>query len=255
MPTSPINLLQELGLNKYEAEAYYTLLTQGSLTGYELGKRSQIPLSRSYDVLERLSQRGLALVQPGEPARYKALEPALFLSQVRSAMEQTLNTLDSALTIANLPETSGEFWVIRTCPHILERIQTLCAQARQTLQLALPTMYLKELATCLANARERNCIVTLVTHSHTSVLLIIDAREALLGTLEPGDSCQAIMSANPALLTVMASYFQISGTSAADLSPVYEQPSRLSDNERDWLAWENRKQQRLHKNPTDQRIA
>ncbi|HEX4716550.1 MAG TPA: helix-turn-helix domain-containing protein, partial [Ktedonobacteraceae bacterium] len=74
-----IDLLQEIGLNKYEAEAYYTLLTQGPLTGYELGKRSQVPLSRSYDVLERLSQKGLALAQPGDPARYMALDPRLFL--------------------------------------------------------------------------------------------------------------------------------------------------------------------------------
>src|SRR5581483_3871983 len=108
-----IDLLQEIGLNKYEAEAYYTLLTQGALTGYELGKRSQVPLSRSYDVLERLSQKGLALAQPGDPARYKALEPALFLGRVRSTMEHTLNTLASTLTAANQDTPSGEFWVIR----------------------------------------------------------------------------------------------------------------------------------------------
>ena len=103
-----LELLQEIGLNKYEAEAYYTLLTQGPLTGYELGKRSQVPLSRSYDVLERLSQKGLALAQPGEPARYRALEPALFLGQVRAGMEQTLQTLASSLTTAQQATPSAE---------------------------------------------------------------------------------------------------------------------------------------------------
>src|SRR5882757_9220995 len=107
-----IELLQQLGLNKYEAEAYYTLLMQGPLTGYELGKRSQVPLSRSYDVLERLSQKGLALAQPGDPARYKALEPALFLGQIRSTMEHTLNTLASTLATASQATTSDEFWVV-----------------------------------------------------------------------------------------------------------------------------------------------
>src|SRR5258708_38655453 len=98
-----IDLLQEIGLNKYEAEAYFTLLTQGPLTGYELGKRSQVPLSRSYDVLERLSQKGLALIQPGEPARYLALEPSLLLGQVRSTMEQNLRELASSLATLQQP--------------------------------------------------------------------------------------------------------------------------------------------------------
>jgi sugar-specific transcriptional regulator TrmB len=49
-----IDLLQHIGLNKYEAEAYYTLLTHGPLTSYEVGKYSQVPGSRSYEILERL---------------------------------------------------------------------------------------------------------------------------------------------------------------------------------------------------------
>src|SRR5579859_6057820 len=118
---STTELLQQIGLNKYEAEAYYTLLCEGPLTGYELGKRSQIPLSRSYDVLERLSQRGLALAQPGEPARYQALEPALFLGQVRSSMERTLNTLANTLASTQQPAPAGEFWVVRGYRNILDR--------------------------------------------------------------------------------------------------------------------------------------
>ena len=35
-----VDLLQRVGLNKYEAEAYLALLADGPLTGYELGKRS-----------------------------------------------------------------------------------------------------------------------------------------------------------------------------------------------------------------------
>ena len=82
-----VEQLQQVGLNKYEAEAYYTLLAEGPLTGYELGKRSQVPLSRSYEILERLTQKGLALVQPGDPPRYSAEDPGRFLEPVRAARE------------------------------------------------------------------------------------------------------------------------------------------------------------------------
>jgi len=47
-------------------------LVAGPLTGYELGKRSPVPLSPSYETLERLTRRGFALVEPGEPLRYAA---------------------------------------------------------------------------------------------------------------------------------------------------------------------------------------
>jgi sugar-specific transcriptional regulator TrmB len=64
-----IELLQQIGLNKYEAEAYITLLAEGPPTGYELGKRSAVPLSQSYEILERLTQKGLVPIKPADPVR------------------------------------------------------------------------------------------------------------------------------------------------------------------------------------------
>src|SRR5919198_6324807 len=92
-----IELLQQIGLNKYEAEAYSALLRYGPLTGYELGKRSGVPLSRSYEILERLSTKGLALVQPGDPPRYAAEAPEQFLDRTRAATTATLDALGRAL--------------------------------------------------------------------------------------------------------------------------------------------------------------
>lgn len=255
-----IDLLQEIGLNKYEAEAYYTLLTQGPLTGYELGKRSQVPLSRSYDVLERLSQKGLALAQPGEPARYLALEPTLFLGQVRSTMEQTLNTLAQTLAPAQ-PSTTGEFWVVRGQRHILVRAQTLCAQATRTISLALPEKLLSEFSANLAQARQRGCHVSLSftnpasSNSAATITLLIDEHQALLGTLTPEDISQAVFSDNPALIAALTASLTPAQTAQnVSTAPANEQAPAESTRP-DWLEWENRKQQRLRKNRTDQRIA
>lgn len=248
-----IELLQEIGLNKYEAEAYYTLLTEGPLTGYELGKRSQVPLSRSYDVLERLSQKGLALAQPGEPARYQALEPTLFLGQVRSTMEHTLNTLVETLTAAQQPTTSGEFWVVRGHQHILARAQALCATATQTIFLELPEQQLAAISGCLTEARQRGISLNLMhTTGVNTIKLLVDNREALLGTLAPEDNCQTVLSTNPALVAALIASF--APAQSAPTGQVTEQtnPDTTSPN---WLEWENRKQQRLYKNRSDQRIA
>lgn len=240
-----IELLQELGLNKYEAEAYYTLLTQGPLTGYELGKRSPVPLSRSYDVLDRLSQKGLALVQPGEPARYRALEPALFLSQVRASMEQTLNALASELIDAPAATGADEFWVVRGRRHILARAQALCAVATRSIQAALPSTELAALTESMAQARKRGCSVSLITEhvpETATLALLIDEHEALLGTLTPEESCQAVLSSNPALLMALTGLFSQTQSSEPTL---LEKPMPMQQPEADWLEWEKRKQQRL----------
>lgn len=248
-----IELLQEIGLNKYEAEAYYALLTHGPLTGYELGKRSQVPLSRCYDTLERLSQRGLALVQPGDPARYLALEPTLFLGQVRANMEHTLHALSDNLAALPESEKPGEFWVVRGRWHILARAQSLCATATQSIQFALPETALEEISGSLAQARSRGCDVSLLTgNAYNSAILslLVDGREALLGTLTPEESCQAIYSANPALLTVLARAFLQARPRVG--GPPEEQSA---PEEADWLAWEQRKQWHLWRNRFDRNIA
>jgi predicted transcriptional regulator len=249
-----IDLLQEIGLNKYEAEAYYTLLSEGPLTGYELGKRSQVPLSRSYEVLERLSQKGLALAQPGEPARYQALEPALFLGQVRSQMEHTLSTLAETLAGAQQSTAAEEFWVVRGYRHILTRARALCANATQFISLALPEEELQTLSESLDEARQRHISLTSMppTGAHT-IALLVDNHTALLGTLFPEESCQAVFSNNPALTGLLVSSFAARPPSLSTMQE--REPAEPASSQPDWLEWEIRKQQRLHKDSSDQRIA
>jgi HTH-type transcriptional regulator, sugar sensing transcriptional regulator len=257
-----IELLQQIGLNKYEAEAYFTLLSDGPLTGYELGKRSRVPLSRSYEILERLAQRGLALVQPGDPPRYSASEPQQFLGQVRSTMSATLDDLTSALASLSRPDTSAEFWVLRGQQHILARTRALIASAQQSIYLELPRAeassrpYSTELVDMLALARASGCRVfqSATIRGDTGselVLLLIDGREALVGTLEPAERCQVVTSANKALVAALDGYF------AQQMSPVHiiSSGDAQQDEQLDWVAWENRKQRRLWRLSTSNRIA
>src|SRR5215467_3797453 len=106
-----VELLQQIGLNKYEAEAYYALLVRGPLTGYEVGKYSQVPGSRSYEILERLMEKGFALVQPGDPPRYSAQEPGVVFERFHTTMEATLDTLATSLASLSRADRMDEFWV------------------------------------------------------------------------------------------------------------------------------------------------
>ena len=244
-----VDLLQRIWLNKYEAEAYAALLQHGPLTGYELGKRSAVPLSRSYEILERLTSRGLALLQPGDPPRYAAEAPEQFLGRTRTATAATLDALEQALAELQPPPLPEGFWVVRGQEHILAQANTYIAKAQRTLALNAALARNAALEQALAQARERGCRITQPAldgelDDAAIVLLVADDREAMVGTLAPPERAQAVASANPGFVRVLVRccappvVFNALRTSEAGVAA---RPSQSLD----WLDWEERKQRRL----------
>jgi hypothetical protein len=249
-----VDLLQQIGLNKYEAEAYYALLTHGPLTGYEVGKYSPVPGSRSYEILERLLEKGLALVQPGDPPRYSAQDPQTVVDRFRATMETTLNAL--AISLASLApvDRMGEFWVVRGQHNILAQARSMIANARETLDLKLPASV--DVAEHLLQAKARGCrIFRPMTQEQGGdiALLVCDGRQALMGTLTPSDSCQAVVSSNAALLDALHGYFVSQRSPGRAVSEVPARPSQPPDV--DWIDWEARKQRHLRSVSHGNRVA
>lgn len=92
-----ISRLLRLGFTKYEARVYYALLKHGALTSTELIKLSGIPQARLYDIIERLTSKGLVRTSKGRPARYSVIEPEVAL---RNYVEQEM--LDKAKLVDEL---------------------------------------------------------------------------------------------------------------------------------------------------------
>lgn len=253
-----IDLLQQVGFNKYEAEAYAALLQHGPLTGYELGKRSGVPLSRSYEILERLTTKGLALVQPGDPPRYAAEAPERFLGRTRSATLATLEALARALADLTQPHIPSGFWVVRGREPILAHACTLIEAAKHTVAIGLPSPH-AEIQRALGAARTRGCRIVSPPNDASAervetIQLVVDDREGVVGTLTPVDACQAVASANPAFVAVLRRFFvpQLVVTPMPSLEPaVRDGDARPLD----WLDWEERKQRRLLNVQPEHRIA
>lgn len=254
-----IDLLQRVGLNKYEAEAYAALLRYGPLTGYELGKRSEVPLSRSYEILERLATKGLALVQPGDPPRYAAEPPEQFLDRTRTATTTTLDALAHALADAGPSAIPEGFWVVRGQEHILAYANTCITQAQRTLAMQIAPMQRVFVAEALAQAQARGCRILpqpidMRAEDATTLLLVIDDREALVGTLTPADRAQAVVSANRAFVAALARSWEprrlATPAQIAEPATASKEPQPLS-----WLDWEQHKQRRLLNVQPDNRIA
>jgi sugar-specific transcriptional regulator TrmB len=238
-----IEALQQVGLTQYEAEAYHTLLQEGPLTGYQLGKRSRVPLPRSYDVLDRLSVRGLALVQPGDPPRYLAEDPARFLAQLRTSMMSRIEELAATLTAAPASDARDEFWVIRGRARIRDRAAAMISQAEHSFGLHAHASMRADLADAVSAARVRGCrmlqTAQMARLGADAVLVLVDDREVLTGTAATERS-QALVTGNSTLVAMARACFQ---TELPRQQPTHARETSEAAN--DWLAWEEDKQKRL----------
>ena len=254
-----VDLLQQVGLNKYEAEAYAALLRYGPLTGYELGKRSEVPLSRSYEILERLTAKGLALVQPGDPPRYAAEPPEQFLDRTRTTTTTTLDALARALAESGPSAIPEGFWVVRGQEHILAHANAYIARAQRTLAVRIAPAQSVSVAEALEQAHERGCRILpppIDTRAEdaATLLLVIDDREGLVGTLTPADRAQAVVSANRTFVAALGRSLEprrlVTPAPIAEPATASREPQPLS-----WLDWEQHKQRRLLNVQPENRIA
>ncbi len=79
-----LNKLKQFGLNSYEAKIWTALLSRGISTAGELSDISNVPRSRSYDVLESLERKGFIIMKIGKPIKYIAVKPSEVLERVKN---------------------------------------------------------------------------------------------------------------------------------------------------------------------------
>ncbi len=90
--------LVELGLSRYEARAYLTLIQRESYVASELATETGIPRPRIYDVLNSLISRGLAVDRPGPVTRYAGKEPLAAVECLLAVQRQGLSSLEAQST-------------------------------------------------------------------------------------------------------------------------------------------------------------
>lgn len=103
-------------LNLYEAKVWTALLSRGVSTAGELSNISDVPRSRTYDILESLEKKGFVVIRLGKPIKFVALKPEEVVERVKrnlvveaqnksKRLEQLKN--DDVLTELNSLYTNG----------------------------------------------------------------------------------------------------------------------------------------------------
>ena len=89
-------------LNIYEAKVWTALLSRGVSTAGELSNISEVPRSRSYDVLESLEKKGFIVMKLGKPIQYLAVPPDEIMKRIKKKVQtnatKQLEVLDKIKT-------------------------------------------------------------------------------------------------------------------------------------------------------------
>ena len=70
-------------LNLYEVKVWAALLSRGVSTAGELSSISDVPRSRTYDILESLEKKGFIVMKLGKPIKFVALKPEEVVERVK----------------------------------------------------------------------------------------------------------------------------------------------------------------------------
>jgi len=70
-------------LNLYEVKVWAALLSRGISTAGELSTISDVPRSRTYDILESLEKKGFIVMKLGKPIKFVALKPEEVIERVK----------------------------------------------------------------------------------------------------------------------------------------------------------------------------
>jgi len=78
-------------LNLYEVKVWTALLSRGTSTAGELSSISDVPRSRTYDILESLEKKGFIVMKLGKPIKFVALKPEEVIERVKKNLVVTAN--------------------------------------------------------------------------------------------------------------------------------------------------------------------
>ena len=79
-------------LNIYEVKIWTALLSKGVASAGELSDISNVPRSRSYDVLESLEKKGFVIMKLGKPIKYLAIKPEEIIKRVKDFIQNRATT-------------------------------------------------------------------------------------------------------------------------------------------------------------------
>lgn len=131
-----VDALIALGFSLNEGRAYAALLTGGPSTGYEVGRRANVPRSAVYGVLRRLVATGAARSIPGPPERFVAVPPEELMALLRRRFDSQQENLEAALRSLDVEPQVPDAFTVHGYDRVIEEARRLVESATDRLVLS-----------------------------------------------------------------------------------------------------------------------
>lgn len=166
---SILDKLQNLGLNQYEAKAYSSLLKTGTANAYKISKESGIPRARIYDVMETLTNRGLAMVEESSENMkiYTPVPSKVFLEKTKKEWENNFDDVTNALRELETEANKQEIYVftVKGKQNIVSYCKELLKEANRYVMISMWNQMYELLLPELQECRNRGCKILGVGHN------------------------------------------------------------------------------------------
>ncbi|MFC1532781.1 TrmB family transcriptional regulator [Thermodesulfobacteriota bacterium] len=230
MVVNIIKKLAEIGLSEYEAKAYTALVSASQATAYEIARLSGIPTSKIYEVISKLLDKGIvSIIDMGKKKRYIPIDPAEFIESRRTRLETTLDGLKKDLSSIQSETDISYIWNVNDYEFLMEKANRMAESAEKNL---LISGWNEELAFLENNLlkKEREKVRIAIVHFgrvHIKVgqifqhpiedtiynekggrglLIIVDSKEALMGTVFFDNKVEGAWSINKGFVTLAEDY-------------------------------------------------
>lgn len=161
--------LQKFGLNLYEAKAYASLLKIGTANAYKVSKESGIPRARIYDVMETLTNRGLAMMEESsENAKiYTPVPSKVFLEKMKKEWENDFEDVTNALSELETEANKQDIYVftVKGKENIISYCKQLLKDANQYVMISMWNQMYELLLPDFKECQNRGCKVLGVGHN------------------------------------------------------------------------------------------
>ncbi len=203
-----VELLQQLGLQEYEAKAFVALTRLPQGTAKEISDISEVPRTRVYDAVRVLESKGLVEVQHSSPQQFRAVSVDEATDTLHQEYEtrterlrKTLASVD-AVSPADEADVTHEIWALSGTTAITNRTQQLITEADREIVFILgdEAVLTDRLISRLRAAHQRGVNVVLGTTTDRirdqvqeelpEAEVFVSGLEWLSGSLQSGDETE-----------------------------------------------------------------
>ena len=168
--------LEEFGLSKYEAQAYVSLISKGTISASELAYYSNLPRTKVYPTLLKLENKKLAVISKSKPIMCTAIAPEDAFDSIIHEQINKVNAMNSL--VSELKRSSEESRKTRgseekryyqiNANNVLSQLKTMIEGSKSSIQIAIDQWGLGLLTECrdsLVSVIRRNLDVRMIIPS------------------------------------------------------------------------------------------